>query len=263
MNTFCRILLVLSVVLIPCVGRGANGDYLFTKEKTSGPGTLVRVTPNGTDLLGWQNGTLVNVARSSVGSISSLTLTLPAIFTVTGSPLTTSGTLAATLATQTANRVWAGPTTGAAAAPTFRTLVAADVPSLSSIYLPLAGGTMTGALQLGADANANIAEQIIQAGAGITGANRDGGNIVLKAGDSTGSGDSAVKIFTTAAGDSGTAVRTSVERVRIDSTGVYIMNTTAPITNPDEGGFILYVDPGDGSLRARGPNGTITILANP
>ena len=36
--------------------------------------------------------------------------------------------LTATLATQTANLVWAGPTTGAAAAPTFRSLVNADLP---------------------------------------------------------------------------------------------------------------------------------------
>jgi len=43
---------------------------------------------------------------------------------------------------QTANTVYAGPTTGSAAAPTFRSLVAADIPSLS--YLPLSGGTLTG-----------------------------------------------------------------------------------------------------------------------
>lgn len=36
-------------------------------------------------------------------------------------------------ATQTANRVWAGPTSGAAATPTFRALVAADVPTTTMI----------------------------------------------------------------------------------------------------------------------------------
>jgi hypothetical protein len=35
-----------------------------------------------------------------------------------------------TLDTQTANRVWAGPTTGAAATPTFRALVADDIPAV-------------------------------------------------------------------------------------------------------------------------------------
>jgi hypothetical protein len=56
---------------------------------------------------------------------------------VTGSPISTSGTLAVTLATQNANTVFAGPTTGIAAAPTFRALVAGDIPDLSSIYQPL------------------------------------------------------------------------------------------------------------------------------
>ena len=41
--------------------------------------------------------------------------------------MTTAGTLTATLATQVANRVWAGPTSGADAAPAFRALVAADM----------------------------------------------------------------------------------------------------------------------------------------
>ena len=62
------------------------------------------------------------------GTVTSVSLALPAIFTVTGSPVTGSGTLTGTLANQSANRVWAGPTNGAAAAPTFRSLVTADLP---------------------------------------------------------------------------------------------------------------------------------------
>lgn len=51
------------------------------------------------------------------------------IYSISGSPVTAAGTLTFTLATQAANLVFAGPTTGAAAQPTFRALVAADVPS--------------------------------------------------------------------------------------------------------------------------------------
>lgn len=77
-------------------------------------------------------------AAGGAGTVTSVGLTLPSIFSVTGSPVTTSGTLAATLADQSANTVLAGPTTGAATTPAFRALVAADIPSLSATYLALA-----------------------------------------------------------------------------------------------------------------------------
>jgi hypothetical protein len=51
------------------------------------------------------------------------------VFNVTGSPVTTAGTLTATLASQNANLVFAGPSLGGAAAPTFRPIVAADLPA--------------------------------------------------------------------------------------------------------------------------------------
>ena len=63
------------------------------------------------------------------GSVTSVGLALPSFITVSGSPVTTTGTLTGTLATQTANRIFAGPTTGSAAQPTFRAMVAADLPN--------------------------------------------------------------------------------------------------------------------------------------
>lgn len=104
-------------------------------------------------------------AGSGTGTVTSAALTVPAIFSVSGSPITTAGTFAVTLANQSANQVWAGPTGGGAAAPTFRALVAADIPALSygtgtvtSVALSLPGifsvsgspitgaGTLTGTL---------------------------------------------------------------------------------------------------------------------
>lgn len=67
-------------------------------------------------------------APAGGGTVTSVALSLPAMFTVTGSPITGAGTLTATLANQNANRVFAGPSSGAAAPPTFRALVSADLP---------------------------------------------------------------------------------------------------------------------------------------
>src|SRR5215472_5176066 len=84
--------------------------------------SLSRITPL---VLGDQNV----VAGGGSGSVSSVALTMPSEFTVTGSPVTGSGTLAVTKATESANTVFAGPTSGGAVAPTFRSLVAADMPA--------------------------------------------------------------------------------------------------------------------------------------
>lgn len=71
----------------------------------------------------------------SSGTVTSVGLSLPAIFVVSNSPVTTSGTLTGSLATQTANQVFAGPATGAAAAPTFRSLVVDDIPLIPTSKL--------------------------------------------------------------------------------------------------------------------------------
>jgi hypothetical protein len=74
------------------------------------------------------DGTWAVPAGTAAGTVTSVALALPAIFTVSGSPVTTTGTLTGALATQTANTVFAGPTGGGAVAPTFRALVTADFP---------------------------------------------------------------------------------------------------------------------------------------
>jgi hypothetical protein len=84
-------------------------------------------------------------AGTGGGTVNSVGLTMPTFLSVANSPVTSSGTLAVTLATETANTIFAGPTTGSAAAPTFRGLVAADLP-LINLSSASAGG-VTGTLQ--------------------------------------------------------------------------------------------------------------------
>lgn len=69
---------------------------------------------------------------TALTAVTSVGLAAPGIFTVSGSPVTNTGTLTFTLNTQAANLVWAGPTTGAAAAPSFRSLVTADLPMIGA-----------------------------------------------------------------------------------------------------------------------------------
>jgi hypothetical protein len=68
-------------------------------------------------------------SASSGATVASVGLSLPADFTVSNSPVTTTGTLTAVWAVQAANLIHAGPSTGSAAAPTWRALAAADIPT--------------------------------------------------------------------------------------------------------------------------------------
>lgn len=107
-------------------GDGSGLDYA-----TANKAGVVKVGPG----LEIANGVLSAAAGSGLGSVTSVALSLPNIFTVSGSPVTTNGTLAASLANQSANLLFAGPSSGAAAAPSFRALVVEDIPELSTSKL--------------------------------------------------------------------------------------------------------------------------------
>lgn len=66
---------------------------------------------------------------TGLGTVTSVAMTVPSVLSVAGSPITGSGTLAVSLATQTAATVFAGPTSGGAATPTFRALIGTDLPN--------------------------------------------------------------------------------------------------------------------------------------
>ncbi len=68
------------------------------------------------------------------GTVTSVGLTLSGIFSVSGSPVIGSGTLTGSLINQAQNTVFAGPTSGSNT-PSFRALVAGDIPSLPATII--------------------------------------------------------------------------------------------------------------------------------
>jgi len=106
------------------------------------------------------------------GSVTSVALSVPSFLSVAGSPITSAGTLAVSLANANANLVFAGPGSGSAAAPGFRALVAADLPAIAqagvtgltsalAALAPLASpaftGTPTAPTPGGSDNSTNLA----------------------------------------------------------------------------------------------------------
>ena len=120
--------------VLPIANGGTNGTATPTANGVSyGTGTAYAFTAAGTtgQILTATTGNAPTwAAPATSGTVTSVGLSLPAQFTVTNSPVTSSGTLTGSWNTQTANFVLAGPTAGAAAVPTFRALVAADIPAL-------------------------------------------------------------------------------------------------------------------------------------
>lgn len=68
------------------------------------------------------SGNLGYASLGAGGTVTSVGLAAPNIFSVAGSPVTTSGTLTLSLANQAPNQFFAGPASGGAAVPSFRSL---------------------------------------------------------------------------------------------------------------------------------------------
>ncbi len=160
-------------------------------------GALVNLLPsytsNGSKVLALNSGANdVEWITLPATGVTSVALSAPNIFSVSGSPVTSTGTLSLSLANQTANYVWAGPTSGGSATPAFRALVAGDIPALS--YLSTSGGTVSGNVTVTGDltvqgttttidsTTVNVADKNIVLGnvATPTDTTADGGGITLK-----------------------------------------------------------------------------------
>ena len=158
-----------TLALIYASGQLAN-RFLATPNGSTGPMGLRQIQAADILLSGVTNQRCLRVDSSGFivvasndcatgGSVNSVAMTVPAFLSVSGSPITTTGTFALTLANQNANQIFAGPTTGSANTPSFRALVAADVPGLDAAKIisgtinpgRLGGGTLASGFCLNGD----------------------------------------------------------------------------------------------------------------
>jgi len=105
---------------------GTGTAYAFNAVGTSGQ----VLTSAGAGTPTWTTPT--------TGTVTSVGLSLPAEFTVSNSPVTSSGTLTAVWASETAKYFFAAPN-AANGTPSFRAIVASDIPALA--YAPQTSGT--------------------------------------------------------------------------------------------------------------------------
>lgn len=108
-----------------------NVPGLTEKDAAADANDLIIIADSG------NSNALRKIKRSNLisgvgtGTVTSVGLTLDSnLFTAESDTITTTGSLDVTLSTRNANIVFAGPSSGSAAKPTFRSLVSADLPDI-------------------------------------------------------------------------------------------------------------------------------------
>jgi hypothetical protein len=134
---------------LPDGGLGAavyGGSGKFVQIQTDDKGRVSFASEGNLGTLASQNGTYGNATELTTGTLSAarlpnITLNLSGVLHTT--PVTiTAGVGNATLANQTANTIFAGPSSGNATTPTFRALTLADLPA--GIIRTTGNNTLTG-----------------------------------------------------------------------------------------------------------------------
>jgi hypothetical protein len=173
-----------------------------------------------------------------------------------------SGAFVSITEVRAANTVLAGPTSGAAAAPTFRALTADDIPSLSGVYIPMTGtatptgtytfsGTVnvTGTFQVGSTTvtssaaelnlvDGSIANTVVNSKAVIYGsAGQIAATTLTTSGNATVGGDLTVTGNLTV---NGTVTTVNSTTVTVDDKNIELGSVYSPTdTTADAGGITL------------------------
>jgi hypothetical protein len=109
--------------------QGGAANRIAYQTSTDNTSFIDAPTVNGT-YLQWTGSQYIWTGITGTGTVTSVGLSLPADFVVSGSPVTSSGTLAAAWASQSANLFFASPN-GSSGTPGFRAIDVVDVPTLN------------------------------------------------------------------------------------------------------------------------------------
>lgn len=123
-----------------------SGNYTLSSTPTAYPVAvlyILQIKAKDWGNLNQNNIIAAEVIYDPTGvGVTSVALALPtSVFDVTGSPVTSTGTLTGSFKSFAQNLVLASPTSGSGV-PTMRALVASDLPDISGSYLPLAGNSL-------------------------------------------------------------------------------------------------------------------------
>lgn len=196
------------------------------------PSTL----PGSTSALTMTSGGQIGYATLGNGTVTSVALVTPSFLSVTGSPITTNGTLTVALETQIAGTVFAGPTSGGATAPTFRALVSTDIPTLTASFIS----------NFDTQVRTNRLDQLTAPTATVS----FGGQVISNVGTPSAGTDAATKAYVDSASASantykGTADASAANPTAATGVGVWSNGWLYRITTPGSTAFGYQLDTGD------------------
>jgi hypothetical protein len=206
---------------------GVSSINSLTGAITLVAGSGITITPSGSNI------TIASTGGGGSGTVTSVALTSPGVvYSVTGSPITTSGTFALNLIAQNANTVFAGPTTGSAANPSFRALVSADIPN-------------NGANTTGTSSNITGVAAIANGGTALSTAPTNGQLLI---------GNGTTYILSTLTGGSGISIGNTAGAITITNNAPFFTVTAASTTTAATAG-VTYL------ANTSGASFTITLPA--